>query len=211
MGVAIHAGFALFNLVQERLAARQQRQRGAAVLIEVHLKQGFAAWRARFDGDAANRAAMCDEARTLCAKVSDDLALVALFGVDLAKFRAMIADPAFADLVAPFVAKHVPHALTPYDGGCGGGDGSEGVFIAVHLKQGFAAWKAKFDGDAANRAAMCDEPSTQCGAASEEVAMVALRDVDLRKFSAFVADETFAKLVAPFVSTHVPYLMAPLA
>ena len=117
MGVAIHAGFALFNVIQERLAERRGgATSGSAVLVEVHLKQGFAAWKEKFDGDAANRAAMCDEARTQCGAASEEVAMVALHAVDLRKFSALIADEDFAKMVAPVVSTHVPFLMEALPG-----------------------------------------------------------------------------------------------
>ena len=101
--------------VQEVLEQRRKRRLAGleTVVLEVHLKQGFDAWKRLFDEDGKNRAGICDESRTTCAKVSEDLALVTLHSVDMDKMQAFTSSPDFQKLIEPYVAKHVPYVCTP--------------------------------------------------------------------------------------------------
>ena len=83
------------------------------MILEVHLKQGFEVWKKLFDEDSKNREGICDEGKTKCAKVSDDLAIVTLHGVDMEAFEAFTSDKDFAKMIEPYVEKHVPYVGTP--------------------------------------------------------------------------------------------------
>lgn len=105
---------------QEENKAKQKKEssdpkttRKETVVLEVHLKNAcFATWKELFDEDGKNRAAICDESRTLCAKVSDSLAIVTLYEVDMEKFKEFTEDKDFAKMIEPYVEKHVPYVGT---------------------------------------------------------------------------------------------------
>ena len=98
---------------RQKLRRRQQEEeKRETVILEVHLKQGFAPWKKLFDEDARNREGMCDESRTTCAKASDSLAVVTLHSVDMAAFAAFTQDETFAKMVEPYVERHVPYVGT---------------------------------------------------------------------------------------------------
>jgi len=80
------------------------------LMITVHLRQGFENWKQIFDNDAA-RAEFCDESKTMVGKVDDKTALIALFGVDLAKMKARLSSPQFAEAVKDYVVKHDIYGL----------------------------------------------------------------------------------------------------
>ena len=82
------------------------------VVFEVHLKKGFEPWKKLFDEDGKNRVDMCDESRTTAAKVSDSLAIVNLYDVDMEKLAEFTSDPDFAKMIEPYVEKHVPYIAT---------------------------------------------------------------------------------------------------
>ena len=114
-GLVFQVGGAILAKVQEVLEQRRKRRLAGleTVVLEVHLKQGFDAWKRLFDEDGKNRAGICDESRTTCAKVSEDLALVTLHSVDMDKMQAFPSSPDFQKLIEPYVAKHVPYVCTP--------------------------------------------------------------------------------------------------
>ena len=91
---------------------QREHSKRRTVKIEVHLKKGYEVWKKLFDEDARNRAAMCDEQKTPCERVSEQLAVVTLRGVDMKKFEEFVQNPDFAKMVEPYVEKHVTSVLS---------------------------------------------------------------------------------------------------
>ena len=55
------------------------------LLIVVHIKSSYDAWKAVFESDPAVREEFADDTRTRVAKVDDNTAMVQLFDVDMQK------------------------------------------------------------------------------------------------------------------------------
>jgi len=63
------------------------------LLIVVHIKSSYDAWKAVFDSDPAVREEFADDTRTRVAKVDDNTAMVQLFDVDMQKMSEILNDP----------------------------------------------------------------------------------------------------------------------
>ena len=79
----------------------------------VKLKSSYSAWHTLFVGHSSVREKICDENRTLVAKVDDKTALVTLFNVDMAAMGAMMESPDFKKLTEDHVAEHTPYVISP--------------------------------------------------------------------------------------------------
>ena len=77
------------------------------LLIIVHIKSSYEAWKAIFNSNPATREEFADESRTRVAKADDNTAMVQLFDVDMQKMSEMINDPnsPVADVMADHVEK----------------------------------------------------------------------------------------------------------
>ena len=60
----------------------------ADLVAYIPLKKNYDSWRVLFDSDVARRKTVCDESRTIVAKVDDKNAMVMMFSVDMQKVRA---------------------------------------------------------------------------------------------------------------------------
>ena len=75
------------------------------LLIIVHIKSSYEAWKTIFDSNHATREEFSDESRTRVAKADDNTAMVQLFDVDIQKMSNVLNNPnstgaeALADLV----------------------------------------------------------------------------------------------------------------
>lgn len=85
----------------------------ATLCFEVHMKKDFESWKKIFDEHAPERAKTCDESKTTVGKVSDKLAVVMVYNVDMEKMGAMVEDPEFKKMVEPLVEKHVIYTCAP--------------------------------------------------------------------------------------------------
>ena len=63
------------------------------LLIIVHIKSSYEAWKAIFNSNPATREEFADESRTRVAKADDNTAMVQLFDVDMQKMSEILNDP----------------------------------------------------------------------------------------------------------------------
>jgi len=75
------------------------------ILIVVHIKTNFDAWKEVFDSDPGGRVNFVDESRTRLGKVDDQTAMVQLFDVDMEQMGKAMNDP--NSPAAPLIAEHV--------------------------------------------------------------------------------------------------------
>ena len=75
------------------------------LLIIVHIKSSYEAWKAIFNSNPATREEFADESRTRVAKADDNTAMVQLFDVDMQKMSQMLNNPNSATVEA--MAEHV--------------------------------------------------------------------------------------------------------
>ena len=75
------------------------------LLIIVHIKSSYEAWKTIFNSNPATREEFADESRTRVAKADDNTAMVQLFDVDMQKMSEMINDP--NSPVADVMAEHI--------------------------------------------------------------------------------------------------------
>ena len=73
--------------------------------IVVHIKSTYDIWKAIFDEDPGDRNSFVDETRTRVGKVDDNLAMVQLFDVDMAKMAKMMSDP--NSPLKPIMEEHI--------------------------------------------------------------------------------------------------------
>ena len=75
------------------------------LLIIVHIKSSYEAWKASFNSTPATREEFADESRTRVAKADDNTAMVQLFDVDMQKMSNVLNNP--NSTVAEAMADHV--------------------------------------------------------------------------------------------------------
>ena len=75
------------------------------LLIIVHIKSSYEAWKTVFDSDPAIRAKFADDSRTRVAKADDNTAMVQLFDVDMEKMSNILNNP--NSTTAEAMADHV--------------------------------------------------------------------------------------------------------
>ena len=63
------------------------------LLIIVHIKSSYEAWKAIFNSNPATREEFADESRTRVAKADDNTAMVQLFDVDMEKMSNILNNP----------------------------------------------------------------------------------------------------------------------
>ena len=68
-----------------------------------------------FEADPESRSKMCNEEKTLVAKVSETEAIILLFDVDIDKLREHMKDPVMKILESEFKASHIIHTFSPID------------------------------------------------------------------------------------------------
>jgi hypothetical protein len=68
-----------------------------------------------FKKDAERRVNMCDESKTIVAKISQREALILLYDVDIQKLREHMHDPVMKELEAQFNASHIVNTFSPID------------------------------------------------------------------------------------------------
>ena len=75
------------------------------LLIIVHIKSSYDAWKSVFDSDPVGRQEFADETRTRVAKADDNTAMVQLFDVDMQKMSKVLNDP--NSTAAEVMAEHI--------------------------------------------------------------------------------------------------------
>lgn len=178
----------------------------ADLLVVVDMSD-YTTWRSQaFDPDATRRATVCKEEQTVVAKVSDQKALVLMYGVDVEKMAGFMNEQVMDELKEKFGATHSVFAMKrPAPG-----QGPEVSDMLVKVKMdNYNTWRSEaFDPDTSRRATVCEENKTLVGKVSEQEAVVAMFAVNLSKMSEFMTEEAMKQLKEAYGAEHDVYAIA---
>lgn len=213
MTVALMASSCSFNKPTEEVEQKSATIKETNEVIKQDLlvlvdMADYQDWRSRaFDADASRRATVCDEEKTLVAKVNDQKAMVLMFDVEVEKMGEFMNEEAMKTLKEQFGAEHSVFAVNLMSKP-GEGPAVADVLTRVTMAN-YDDWKARaFDADADRRATVCDESRTLVGKVSNNEALVMMFSVDLPTMGSFMTEEAMKALKDAFGAENFPSLIS---